>query len=97
MRSRGRDAPRQMKEDRSRVFVGGDWIPESHITEMLQRIGERVVCWIASAPQTVAFGELLGRKRGEAQKIVGSVFDHVDREIVARQDLKLGAILLAQF
>src|SRR5215475_310901 len=65
MRSRRWDAPRQVKKDRSRMLVGGDWSPESDITEVLQRVGKCVVCGIAVAPQTVAFGELLGRKRGE--------------------------------
>src|SRR5262245_57580737 len=94
MRARRWDSPRQVKEDRGRVFVGGDWSPESHIAEMLQRVGERVVCGIARAPQTVAFGELLGRKCGETQEVIRSVFDHIYRKIVAREDLKLGPILL---
>src|SRR5215813_5122520 len=97
MCSRRWDAPRQVKKDRRRVFVGGDWSPKSHIAEMLQRVGERVVCGIAGAPQSVAFGELLGRKRGETQKVIRSVFDHIDREIVAREDLKLGSKPIAQF
>src|SRR5215475_8640011 len=88
MRSRRWDSPRQVKKDRGRVFVGGDWIPESHIAEMLERVGERVVCGITGAPQTVAFGELLGRKCGETQQVIRSVFDHIDRKIVAREDLK---------
>src|SRR5215467_13666009 len=83
MRSRRWDAPRQVEKNRSRVFVGGDWSPESDIAEMLQHIRKRVVCGIAVAPQTVAFGELLGCKRGETQKVIRSVFDHIDREIVA--------------
>src|SRR5215475_6590846 len=65
MRSRRWDAPRQVKKDRSRVFVGGNWSPEGNIAEVLQRVGKRIVCGIAVAPQTIAFHELLGRKRGE--------------------------------
>src|SRR5215467_2952311 len=97
MRSRRGNPPRQVKEYCGRVFVGGDWSPESHVAEMLQRVGQRVVCGIGGAPQSVAFGELLRREGGETQKIIRSVFDHIDGEIVAREDLKLRAILLAQF
>jgi hypothetical protein len=65
MRLRRWYAPGQEKKDRSRVFVGRDWSPEGDIGEMLQRVGQRVVRGIAVALETVAFGELLGRKRGE--------------------------------
>src|SRR5438093_4719367 len=78
------------------MFIGRNRCAESHVPEVLQCIGERVIRGIAAFPKTIALSKLFGCERRQSQKVIGTVFDHVNAEIVAGVDAKVRPQLVAQ-
>ena len=71
-----------MQEDGSGMFIRRQWLSESHISKILQRIGERVIGRISDLPTSIALGKFFGRERRQAEEIIGAVFDHIDAQVV---------------
>src|SRR6266852_2270504 len=91
-----RYTPKQIKEHRRGVFVGGHRSAKYHVSQMLQRVRESVISKLTGCPQTIAFGEFLGRQGGQSEQIVGAVFDHVDAQIVSRIDTEVRPVRVSQ-
>ena len=62
---------------------------EGEVTEGLQGVVELVEPRVAGGPPGVATGEGFGIGGREAEEPVAAVADHVDGEVVAREDVKL--------
>src|SRR5260221_14393272 len=85
-----------MQKRRGGMLVSRHWLAKSHIPEVLQGVGKRVVSRVSLLPEPVSFRKFLRSKGSEPQEIVRTVFDHVDAQIVARIDAKIRAMRVAQ-
>lgn len=91
----GRNAPEEMLKDGAGMFVSGDGITEGDVSEILQGVIELVISFVPLFPEAVALGEFFRAKGGESEEVVGTVFDHVDAEIIAGVNAKIGAEFVA--
>src|SRR5215472_3313336 len=89
MRQASRNSSRELQEHRRRMLVRQNRIAERNISEILQRVRQRIVRGISGGPQSVALRKLFRRKRGQPQQIIRSILDHVYAQIVARVNAKL--------
>jgi len=78
------------------MLVSGNRLAESNVSQILKRIGERVIRGVAGFPEAVSLRKLFWRKGRKAQQVVGTVFDHIDAQIVAGVDAKIRAPRVAQ-
>src|SRR5215469_7211085 len=83
VRQASRNSSRKLQKHRRRMFVRRNWIAKGNISEILQRVRQRIVRGITGGPQPVPLRKLFRRKRGQPQQIIRSVLDHIDAQIVA--------------
>ncbi len=91
-----RHPPRRMQKHRSGMFVRRNWLAKRHVSQVLQSIRQRVIRRITRLPEPVAFGEFLRGKRRQSQQILRSVLDHIDAQIVSREDAEIRPVRVAE-
>src|SRR5215475_8970478 len=96
MRSVGGDQPLELEELRRRMAVRGNRRTERELTEVLQQVVQLDRAPIRTAPVPITRGEALDRERRQAEQVVAAVERHVDGEIVAGVDTKVGPIPIAK-
>lgn len=77
-----------------RVFVGGDGRAKAYEAEVLEEVIEHERAGVSLFPPGVSFGEEVGGKGAEAKEVVRSVEDHVDGQIIAGEEEKVGSKLV---
>ena len=71
------------------MFVCGNGIAKSDVTQVLQSVGQRIVPRVPVLPQAVSRGEFLWRKGGKPQQVVRSIFDHIDSQVISCIDAEV--------
>ena len=84
-----------MQEDGSGVFIRRQWLSESHISKILQRIRQRVIGRISDFPTSIALREFFRREGCQAEEVVGAVFNHIDAQVVPCIHPKIGTLSVA--
>src|SRR5579885_1625591 len=85
-----------MQKNRCRMFIRRHRRTKSNVAEILQCVRQLVIRRVSGLPQTIALGEFLWDESGEAQQVVGPVFDHVDPEIVTGVDREIRTACIAE-
>src|SRR5450432_1958572 len=78
------------------MFVGWNGGAKGSVAQMLERIGQRVVCRIPRVPEAVAFRELLRGECSETQQIVRAILNHVDAQIISRVNSEIRPMSIAE-
>ena len=66
------------------------------MAQILQRIVQFVEIRVARLPQVISRREQIRSKRAESQQVIATVHDHVNRQVVSREEMKIGSNLVPQ-
>src|SRR5258708_26868352 len=87
----------QFEELRRAMLISGNWRAESEKTEILQLVVKLIETRIAQCPQRIPPRKQIWRECAEAQQVVSAVHHHINRPIIASEDLEIGTHVIPHF